>query len=175
MYFYRPKPLADSYDNLAISQDADRKWFIEFRRQYYLNDITNPWRSIMTEVIPMDRTGDFPSFVGLNLVFSERAWNYLEDLISDSVEALPMETITGEIFFYIKVLEKIDCIDYSKSIWRKNSSGLIMVESYVFQEDLIRNKNIFWLPCNNHFIVSELFKDKVERLSLEGLHFEKLT
>jgi hypothetical protein len=174
MHFYIPKPLANSYDNLSISASEDIKWFIEYRRQYYLNNISSHWRSISTEVIQMGKSGDFPSFVGLNLVFSERVWNYLEDIIIGSVEALPIETSAGECFFYIKVLEKLDCLDYSKSIWRKNPSGLIMVNSYVFQEDLIKDKNIFWLPCNNQFFVSNLFKERVEKLSLEGLYFEQL-
>lgn len=90
------------------------------------------------------------------------------------MEALSLETITGELFFYIKVLERLDCLDYSRSTWTQNPSGLVMVNSYVFQENLVKNKNIFWLPCVNHFIVSQLFKERVERCLLEGLSFEQI-
>lgn len=175
MHFYIPKPLPDDYDSLQIVRSSDLHWFINYRRQYYANGIEEPWKPVLTEVVSRGKPGDFPSFSALDLVFSERAWNYLEDLLSGSVEALPLRTAKNDIFFYIKVLDKLDCLDYERSIWKQNPSGLVRVESYIFQEKLVRGKHIFWLPRVNHFIVSESFKDLVERCSLEGLTFQQIT
>lgn len=174
MHFYIPKPLADDYDYIQIVKSNDLHWFINYRRQYYVHGIEEPWQTILTEVVSLGRPGDFPSFSALDLVFSERALNYLEDLISGSIEALPLKTMKNSVFFYIKVLNKLDCLDYEHSVWERNPSGLIRVESYVFQEKLVRDRHIFWLPHVNHFIVSELFKELVERCSLEGLAFQQI-
>ena len=175
MHFYRPKPLPDDYDSLQIIKSNDLHWFINYRRQYYINDIKEPWQPILTEVISLGNPGDFPSFSALDLVFSERALNYLENLLSGSIEALPLKTLENSDFFYIKVLDKLDCLDYKRSVWEQNPSGLVRVESYIFQEELVKDRHIFWLPRVNHFIVSESFKELVERCSLEGLTFQQVT
>jgi hypothetical protein len=138
---------------------------------------------------------DFPSLHGYVPVFTTRAWGVLQPLIGHSVEALPLVCDTRIVvpkrgdkmrvpagpfgpFYAINVLNFVDCLDYDHSeiVWF--SHGVVMlVESYAFKNPgLLRGKHIFRLPETRalEVLVSDEFKNTVEKNNLVGLEFPKL-
>jgi hypothetical protein len=174
MNWYRPIIEADDYDGLACINREDNVFVSNFNRDWYRYQKNVEWKRILVEIYSEGQAGDFPSFLAQELVFNERAWQIIQPLIANSVEPLPLVGTDGKQYITVKVIDILDCLDYSQSVYRQSAGGFIQVDSYVFQEDSIVGKNIFWLPKAYHVVVSQNFKDVIEDNKLEGLSFRKL-
>jgi hypothetical protein len=175
MNWYRPIADSDKYDGLVCVNREDAVFIANFNRDWYRYRKKNEWKNIFVEIAPEEGVGDFPSFLAQCIVFNEKSWKLLQALIADAIEPLPLISTDGNQYITIKVLDLVDCLDYSQSVYRQSAGGFIQVSSYVFQqEDNIVGKHIFWLPKAYHAVVSEEFKNLVEQNQLKGLIFKQL-
>lgn len=133
------------------------------------------WKPVAVdfEPSPTKLSGDFPSLGGIPPVFSERAKNILEPLISDSVEFLPLACKDVPLYA-VNVTRVLDCLDLSMSQFKRFSDGRIMrVERYVFKRECLEGEHMFKIPqqVRNRIYVSEIFKQTVENARLQGMFF----
>jgi hypothetical protein len=122
--------------------------------------------------------GDFPILLGpVPPVFSKKAIDVLNKLISPHIEILGLQGITNE-YYLINVMEVINCLDYENSLIRRfKSSGRIKgIDRYAFNENLLEGIHIFRIPETLliEIFVSEQFRQLYEDNQLEGLLFSKI-
>ena len=84
-------------------------------------------------------------------VFSRRAWECLEPLISKNVEILPLDFNEKE-YFGINVITVLDAIDYEKSIYKTYRDGkrIMAFEKYVFLPTVIEDVSMFKILDEKH-------------------------
>lgn len=161
---------SDTYDSLLASREA-RQRLDEFGKPQ-----AQSWEPLPVDVYSVGRSGDFPSLRRDVPVFSEGAWQVLRPLIELSVEALPLIG-TKDSYLAINVLDIADCLDHSRAkISLLPSGGVMSVDKYVFKDGCLNNRHIFKLPetAVQEVLVSEEFKQLVERSGLKGLMFRKV-
>ncbi len=177
MNLYHPIPDSDTYDCLNYINPKDWKMLAYFLgyEQYYDDTFPHVWRPIVVEIERRSKSSDFPSLSGHDLIFSEKAWQILQPLIEKSVELLPLKCDSGH-YSVIKVVDVVDCLDYSRAkLKRFSSSGRVMkIESYAFKDECIGDRNIFQLPEPKTILVSQAFKDCIEKNGLKGLIFQQV-
>lgn len=166
--------MSDEYDNLRCVNPEDAVVFSSFMKNHYRHRLSSTWLPINVQIEPVGKPGDFPSFIARHLVFTKKSWGIMYPLIASSVEPLELNSVADR-YTVIKIVDIIDCLDYSRSTYRRSAGGILLIDSYVFNEDAVEAKNIFWLPEAYQTIVSETFKKCVENNGLEGLVFEKIT
>jgi hypothetical protein len=174
MNFYMPRPMANEYDNLRCVNPEDAVLFSSFMKNHYRHQQKNVWNPIDVKVEPIGKHGDFPSFISCHLVFTDKSWEIVYPLIASSIEPLILNSTEGA-YTTIKIVDIVDCLDYSRSTYKRSAGGILLIDSYIFKEELVKEKNIFWLPEAYQTIVSDTFKDCVESSGLEGLAFEQIT
>lgn len=174
MNWYRPIPKADDYYGLLSLSREDNFFLVNFHKDWYRYQKSTQWREIRVEIDPVGKVGDFPSFQGRDIVFTEKSWSIMQPLIANAVEPLPLFCTDGHQYTLIKIIDLVDCLDYSKSIYEDAVGGFLRVKYYVFKEKMIDNKNIFWLKKAHHPVVSQRFKDTVDKHHLQGIEFRKL-
>jgi len=141
----------------------------------------NTWPKPKVEVMPghvFEKKGDFFS-LSFRLVASQDALAVIKDLIKDSLELLPITWLTrsDEIFYFLNIIDVVDCLNKELSVFEYFSSGKVMsVEHYEFIEERIINKHIFRIleTKRSRFYVSDEFKKRVESSKLRGLTFDPL-
>jgi len=141
----------------------------------------NTWPNPKVEVMPghvFEKKGDFFS-LSFYLVASQDAFEVIKDLIEDSVELLPITWLTrpNEIFYFLNVIDVVDCLNKELSIFDYFLDGGVMsVDHYEFIEEKIINKHIFRILETklSRFYVSDEFKKRVESSKLRGLTFDPL-
>ncbi|GBE91136.1 imm11 family protein [Nostoc cycadae] len=174
MNWYRPIIEADDYDGLVCINREDAVFVSNFNKDWYRYKKNVEWKTIIVETYSEEQVGDFPSFLAQELVFNERSWQIIQPLITNSVEPLPLICKDRTQYITIKILDLVDCLDYSQSVYRQSAGGFIQIDLYVFHEAMIASKDIFWLSKAYHAVVSQKFKDIVEENKLKGLSFRKL-
>jgi hypothetical protein len=169
MTIYTIVPDADTYHCLVLADPKDWDKFDDFTGKR----LAHMWVPVAVKIFKVKRAGDFPSLINHVPVLSSRAWQVLQSLIGGSVEALPLEHPTG-IFYAINVLDLVDCLDYSRSqIERFPSGGIMYIERYAFKKGCVEGRHIFKIaeaPLKR-VLVSDTFKQLVEKSQLEGLIF----
>jgi hypothetical protein len=174
MKWYEPIPDGDVYDRLQLCDRNDIKFDIEFHKQHYRFRKDIEWKELEVKISSLNNPGDFYSFIATgNLVLTNKAYIVLEDLIGKSVERLILKEKDND-YFLLKILDFIDCLDYETSKYHTTVSEMIGVDSYVFKEHLLVGKHIFFLPRAHHNVVSQDFKNRVEKFELKGLRFGEL-
>ena len=172
--------------------DADHYGFLRFTETYThesgfpVSDqfdrgkpISSPWQPITIEAnTSRGPLSDFPLCPMGPPIFSQKAWDALQPLISDAVEALPVTTPFG-IYFAMNVLDVIDCLDYGQSEMSyypaSMDGGLHRIIKCQLNSDLIKHKHIFKIPERmTQAIVSEDFKRVSENELLNGLSFTRV-
>jgi hypothetical protein len=169
---YTITPDADTYHCLVLTNPSDWDRFDEFTGER----LADTWTPVAVKTLKVKKAGDFPYLISHVPVFSGRAWQILQSLVKGSVEALPLEHPTKTVYA-INVLDLLDCLDYSRSqIVRFPSGGIMEIERYAFKEGCVEGKHIFKIaeaPLKQ-VLVSDAFKELVERSQLEGLIFSKV-
>lgn len=177
MRWYTPIPDGDSYNYLRLINKEDMPYYLEMRTQHYRYGLPhNSWRVLQVELVNNGTPCEFYSFIATsNLVLSDIAWSILQPLLTGAVESLPLYApLTDTSYHLLKILHRIDCLDYSKATYESTTAEMINVESYVFHEEMIQDINIFYLPRSRDVVVSQKFKEIVESANLKGLIFEEL-
>jgi hypothetical protein len=174
---YKPKPNVNIYDRLNLVDDTDPLIVLHFLGDFNrLENSPQEWKPPLVEILMGEKSGDFPGFVGFHLVFSEKAFNILYPLIEGSVTPLKLSCTSGKNYIAIRVIDIVDCLDYSRAKLTRFDNGRVMdIKAYALQEQLIGDRNIFRLPEINRAFVSQKFKNWVEFHQLEGLIFQKVT
>jgi len=172
MSTYTITPDADTYHCLVLTDPNDWDRFDEFSGER----LANMWTPVAVRTFKVKKEGEFPHLASHVPVFSEQAWQILQSLVKGSVEALPLKHPTKP-YYAINVLDLVDCLDYSRSqIVRFPSGGIMEIDRYSFKESCVEGKHIFKIaeaPLKQ-VLVSEKFKELVEKNRLEGLVFSKV-
>jgi hypothetical protein len=172
--WYKVRPDSDKYDYVSLANRDDLSAYLEMVTQHYRFRVNIPWHRFAARVNSLNNPGDFPGFIaGSDLVLTQKSWEVLKHLIKRDVKLTILRTET-EDFFWLKIMSVIDALDYEKAKYHSRTAEMIGIESYVFREELIAGKHIFYQPRANETIVSQTFKDTVERFELRGLIFKKL-
>ena len=81
--------------------------------------VASLWKPVRVKVLDKrpKEAGDFPTFYDYPdlPVFSQRAWDVLSATIACRWEALPIIHPSKKPFYFIHVMEVIDCIDHARS------------------------------------------------------------
>lgn len=107
-------------------------------------------------------------------IFTPRALDILGDLIQDSVEILPIYHEKYHCFF-LNIINVVDCLNYPKS--ELNKWGVIL--KYDFIDEKVKDQHIFLVHRKDSKnpslvpIVSDDFKERVEKHGLKGFNFKK--
>lgn len=122
------------------------------------------------------KKGDCPSLHSIPF-FSAKAVKVLGEIMGENVEYLP---VTGEAskFTIVNVIKVIDALDMEKSDLIYFPDGRIMSKRKIALkfEKIPENVNLFKLTefPRTTVIVSDNFKDAVEKNGLKGFAFEKV-
>jgi hypothetical protein len=173
--WYEPTPDADTFDSLSFcNPEKDIPLYLELVTQHYRFGERIHWPQFDVKINSESNPGDFLGFMASNdLVLTKRSWEALRCLIKMDVKLTVLRT-TNEEFYWLKVMSIIDALDYEKAKYHKRTAEKIGVEFYVFKEEMIAGKHIFYLPRASHLVISQTFKDFVEKFELKGLIFKKL-
>jgi len=163
---------SNNFDNLAPVDENDWEKF-----NFDGTSIKCNWSKIKVKTLQEVQFSDFPSLIPGVPVFSKNALKCLGDLISESVEVLPL-LHEKEEFYAINVIRVLDCVDYEKSEYKKfASSGRIMrFTKYEFYKERIINIPIFKIvdePSKRPF-VSDAFRNCVLENGLKGFEFKEV-
>ena len=121
------------------------------------------------------KKGDCPSLHSIPF-FSSKAVKVLSEIMGENVEYLP---VTGEAskFTIVNVIKLIDALDREKSNLEYFDDGRIFnYTKLVLDSKKLSEDNIFKLVefPRTDIIVSDKFKDAVEKAGLKGFAFEKV-
>lgn len=118
-------------------------------------------------------TSDYPSLTSNVPVFSRRAKDCLEDLLTPRGEFLPLLSSVGE-YYAFNVSTVLDALDEEKSVVDRFDSGRIMdVDTYQFFRDKLVGATIFKLvhtPEMDVFVTDEFIR-RVNEHGLTGMGF----
>jgi hypothetical protein len=180
MKIYHPYPDTDNYDRFYPSNLIDGvdvlSRFLNTGKYQNIEE-KSEWEPLPVEVQSLDtKRGAFLGIVAHHLVCNSHAWKILEPLIGSNVKLFPIE-YTKYSYYLLKVINIIDCLDYTKADVLRSETGRVLgVNKYAFQENLIKTEHFFALPeIKFDILVSQEFKDCVEQNGLEGLLFEQVS
>lgn len=162
----------DKYDNLIPLRDFTVEEIQSFDGRRQLSH----WKSIKVKRMESEKGLELSDAPGFTFpVFSRRAVECLESLISNNVELLPLDFNEGE-YFGINVISVLDAIDYEKSIYKTYRDGkrIMAFKKYVFLPNLVENISIFKISDEKtrYAFVSDEFKQTVEMNNLSGFKFK---
>jgi hypothetical protein len=179
MKIYHPYPDTDNYDRFYPSNLVEGSNILSrfLNTGKYQNiEEESDWKPLSVEVQSLNtKRGVFSGIDAQHITCNSRAWEVLEPLISSSVKLFPID-YKGDIYYLLKVINIIDCLDYDKAdVFRFETGKVLGINKYAFQESLIQNQHFFALPeIKFNILVSQEFKDCIEQNGLEGLLFEQV-
>lgn len=117
--------------------------------------------------------GDIPPLIDKKVIAA------IQDLLSDAVEILPVEYIGDDYpcdnFYILNVIERLNCFDYEKSVFKRFESGrIMMVVKHSFLKEAVAGKHIFLAKDggSSKVFISDEFKTRLEEHGLKGFRFE---
>ncbi|CAI8805992.1 imm11 family protein [Bacillus pseudomycoides] len=160
----------ESFQLLNFDQDHEKYFDGKFD---LAKRLSHSWGDILIECVEEGKQSDCPHFWGRNgtLLISNKAKKLLEALIGNEVEFLPlMHNVTNEPYYAVHVLNHLDAIDNTNTIFKKLRSGLIVgCEKYSFISNVIENEDIFKVFLNNYvYSISVFVSDKLRNAILES-------
>ncbi len=179
MQYYRYTTDSDRYDSVRLVIEDDEP-IVDLH--YEERSVARSWKPIEVEGFD-DNPGKDSDFPCLNNycvipIFSQRAWDVLEPLVGNRVEALPIKHPSGHSYYLINVMEIIDCLDEKRSKVVRNATTkrISRVLKYCLKTDLLKGKHIFKTPLESgaELLVDDVFRQAVETNGLIGLIFEKI-
>lgn len=159
--------------------NKDRQFLREFKNKILSGKPQNGELDNMeVEIVEGELASDLPKLWSASgtMLISEKAKKYLESLISDCVEFIPLKYQSVTIYI-VNILRITDAIDYENAIFRRLDSGLVVgLESYSFVTSKIQGFNMFKLMLNDRIYSTEIFvtsefKTRVEENKLLGFKF----
>jgi hypothetical protein len=180
MNIYCPYPDVDNYDsfypeNMKEGTEILNR-FLNLGKYQNIEE-KGEWKPLPVHVNSVGtKRGDFLGIGARQFTCNGRGWKILEPLIGRSVKTFSVKYNQSE-YSIIKATNIIDCLDYSKSdVFRYQEIGRVLwVNKYVFREELIKGEHLFAIPeIKFNILVSQEFKDCVEKNDLEGLLFQQV-
>jgi hypothetical protein len=181
MNVYIPYPNCDDYDcfyplDQSSSHDILNR-FLNFGKYQNIEE-QSEWIPLPVGIESLGtKRGDFLAVIAYSFACNKKTYSILESLIGNSVELLPLLCADGE-FSILKVTNIIDCLDHTNidALISKESGRILHIRKYAFKEDMIKNQHFFSIPEKKFgILVSQEFKDLVEKNKLEGLSFKSVT
>lgn len=154
-------------DDLMVTDGMSLNW----RTQ----PLAEHWRP-MPVVGPVNPFNDYPCLGLVNPVFSRRAVDALGDMLEANGDLLPLDTKIGEYYLYV-VQTKIDALNVPGSDVRRSRGDEVAARIVYFDfiPSRLANATIFRIPEQpNYTLVTDRFKDRVERSGLNGFEFAKV-
>lgn len=172
MEYWILKELVDEYNCTGFDCEYDAEFVTSFDGR----KLSPSWIPLPVKFLYKSRKkGDCPS---LQIVpfFSTKAVTVLSEIMGEDVEYLP---VSGEAskFTIVNVIKLIDALNKQKSILEYFDDGRIFNYSkLVLDPKKLSTENIFKLVefPRTDIIVSDKFKDAVEKAGLKGFAFEKV-
>ncbi len=161
-----------NYESYLIEDESDYDTlsFLEGER------LGNRWNGAIIELTEKGGLpSDFPSFMCVNPLLSERAWKTLSPLLSPFVEALPVVSQSHQHFYVLNVLSIYDDIfdtDNSRFSFNKYSKSISSVYEYAFKNTssikspIFKAKETMWI----HTYLTDDFIKMVKEAGLIGLN-----
>ncbi|MED0982759.1 hypothetical protein P4T48_25515 [Bacillus paramycoides] len=180
MKIWELKSSFDDYESFQLlNLEEDSKKYFEGKIDSAVK-VSDSWGEIRINCVEEGNHSDFPHFwgeVGTPMV-SERAKQFLESMLGDNVEFLPLiHNVTGEVYYIINVLNAIDAIDYEKAILKKLRSGLVIdFKKYAFLPNMVKNQTMFKVYLDEilhipSVFVSDEFKNTILESDLKDFEF----
>ena len=176
MTIYRYICESDIYHSLAIDPTLPVDW----PNQFDGRRLGEAWQPVSARLYEVEEEGNFPRFRGHLPVMTDSAWQQLEPLIGNYVEALPIN-LTSPIettLYLINITNVLDCLNKQESVIKYFTGDKIMiVDHHVFNESVILDQPIFRIKDYEmgRAFVSDIFRDTVESVGLKGLIWETLS
>jgi len=121
--------------------------------------------------------GDFPSLLGVEVIFSKKALEVLGPLIQNSVQVIPLQCEEDRLYL-IHVIDVVDCLDLERSTVDYILGGPLIshVVHYEFKNlERLEGKGIFKIHgIRVATFVTDTFKALVETHNLRGLLWKPL-
>jgi hypothetical protein len=165
----------NKYQNLVVTNEADWNVFMSFNGTTKLNN----WVSPVLEILKDDEynknlpESDFPHLLCGVPVFSKKALKYLDPLIHEYGEILPLN-FQGSDLFAFNVTNLVDGLNMSLSEYITFDDGRIMqIKKHSFIANNVNDIPIFKLiqyPISNVY-VNVGFVDIVKKHKLIGFNF----
>lgn len=169
------------YESFQLT-NKDRAYYREFKQKIIsAKRLNGEYDNVPIELIEGREVCDFPKFWGALgvLMISERARKCLEDIIGRYVEFIPV-CANGKPYYIVNLLNVLDAVDYSKSVFRVLDTGLVVgLEKYAFSEDRLQGNDMFKILLNGRIYSTEIFvsdkiKQTIEENGLSGVKFIKV-
>lgn len=130
----------DDYDNLVPIKEFTVEEIQSFDGRSHLRQ----WKPVQVKRMEPEKGLELSDAPGFTIpVFSRRAWECLEPLISKNVEILPLDFNEKE-YLGINVITVLDAIDYEKSIYKTYRDGKELWHLKVcFLPTVIENVSMF--------------------------------
>jgi uncharacterized protein DUF1629 len=171
---YRLQADTDHFQSFAPVQSFDAFWSLDGR------PIRRSWAPVRVRAVVEEDgvqlpAGDFAGLASNVPVFSRRAAEALEPILTLNGELLPLIAPQG-VYFAYNVTRLIDAIDKNRSKVVRFSSGRVMaIEKYVFKPDRLVGATIFKDPFYYAEVyVTDAFVEAVTAGQLTGFAFEPL-
>lgn len=171
---YRLEADRDHFQSFAPVQSFDAFWSLDGR------PIRNSWAPVRVRAVVEEDgverpAGDFPGLASNVPVFSRRAAEALEPILTLNGELLPLIAPQG-LYFAYNVTRLIDAIDRNHSkVVRFPSGGVMVIENYVFRADRLVGATIFKDPFYYAEVyVTNAFVEAATAAKLTGFAFEPL-
>jgi hypothetical protein len=152
----------------------------EVLRNLYGPSRKHDWKPILVQRDRPTRRGAFKAadlpHSGGELILRPSAVDALQDILDAHGEVLPLATEDGVKLFVFNPRFVIDAIDKERSIYEQYpEAGLILMNKYVFIEEMIRDIDIFYQSFGQGQICfSDRFVERVKKANLKGTEFIRL-
>jgi hypothetical protein len=167
----------DKFKYLGVKPYETTEEEIELYDSISLTRVKDVWNPITLKLYGKGKRGDCPYLIGHLPVFSEKIIGFLDYLIHDSVEYLPINCPGNVKYYIVNVLKVVDCIDYDKAKIERYYNGEIRrFEKFAFKKELLQGIHIFKTPelAYTLVFVSEEFVNKANEFGLLGFDFEEV-
>lgn len=165
MYYWLAGSVVDSNDTLVARHDGPG-----LGPDYVGRPLKSTWIKRHLSVISGVQC-NIISYQPGAVVCDEVAKSKLEKFVGDEVEFLPVELgIEGE-FYFINVINIIDCLNKEESKFKLFSDGSVMkIQEYVFFEERLENVYLFKIPetAMKEILCTEKFRRLINDLGLSG-------
>ena len=172
MEYWVLKELVDEYNCTGF----DCEYNVDLVTSFDGRKLSDNWKPLPVKFLYRSRKkGDCPSLQIVPL-FSAKAIKVLREIMGENVEYLE---VTGEAskFTIVNVIKLVDALDREKSVLEYFDDGRIFnYTKIVLDSRKLSTENIFKLIefPRTDIIVSDKFKDAVEKAGLKGFAFEKI-
>lgn len=159
----------DKFDSLVLHNPKD--W--DLLRQLKGQPLSSLPDRIRVGYHKAKERGDFPYFASHLPVFGPRAWPVVEPLTRGSAQVFTLRAPDAD-YAVLNVFAVADSFDAAASSYTRTPSGYVQtIKRYAFRPGAVEGKDIFKVPESVvvDVLVSQRFKDAVERAELRGLVF----